>query len=186
MTAHENLSRCTFRTPLGWISMVGSRVADDRGPTVLRRLVFGYRSAEAAERALGPTWRRKSTPGAWDDRLRERLTAYAGGEPVALDDVLVDFADATPFAQSVWSECRRIPYGETRTYAKLAAAAGSPRAARAVGNCMAANPLPLVVPCHRVVPSGGRLGRFSAPGGAKTKCRLLEMERDALATQVGP
>jgi methylated-DNA-[protein]-cysteine S-methyltransferase len=65
------------------------------------------------------------------------------------------------------------------TYGELAAKAGSPRAARAVGSCMARNRIPLVIPCHRVVPSGGRLGSFSAPGGSETKRRLIDMERQS-------
>lgn len=71
--------------------------------------------------------------------------------------------------------CHLIPSGEVVTYGELAARAGSPRAARAAGSAMAANPLPLVIPCHRVVGAGGRLGRYSA-GGPAAKRRMLEVE----------
>ena len=77
-------------------------------------------------------------------------------------------------------QCRRIPYGRTMSYAELAAKAGSPNAARAVGNCMAGNRIPLIVPCHRVVCSDGRLGSYSAPGGTRMKRRLLDLESKKL------
>ena len=73
--------------------------------------------------------------------------------------------------------CRAIKVGETVTYGSLAAAAGSPGAARAVGGVMAGNPVPLVIPCHRVVGAGGEMVGFSGAGGQETKLRLLEHER---------
>ncbi len=72
--------------------------------------------------------------------------------------------------------CRRIPWGQTRSYAQLAAVAGRPGAARAVGSVMAKNRVPLVVPCHRVIASSGQLGGYSAPQGLSLKRRLLAME----------
>ena len=112
----------------------------------------------------------------WHEALVERLRAYASGDCVEFSDVQIDVARLTPFRRRVTAACRAIRYGETLTYGELAAAAGSPRAARAVGSCMAANRYPLIVPCHRVVAAGGRLGDFSAPGGVATKRRLLAME----------
>ena len=80
----------------------------------------------------------------------------------------------TPFQQRVWAELQRIPYGSVRTYAEVARALGSPKLARAVGGACAANPLPIVIPCHRVVASGGGLGGYSA--GLEVKRLLLELE----------
>ena len=88
----------------------------------------------------------------------------------------IDLGWTTEFQRRVIRRCRRIPYGKTATYGQIASAAGSPGAARAVGSCMAANRFPLIVPCHRVVRSGGGIGAFSAPGGTRTKRRLLAME----------
>jgi len=156
-----------FPSELGWIAMVG---AGD----VLCRLSFGHRGPDVAVAALGPEL--AAVEGEWNPGLIDRLQAYAAGEPVDFGDVAIDQRHLSPFGRRVIRRCRRIPYGRTVSYAELAAAAGSPRAARAVGNCMAANRTPLVVPCHRVVAAGGRLGRFSAPGGTRTKRRLLEME----------
>jgi methylated-DNA-[protein]-cysteine S-methyltransferase len=74
---------------------------------------------------------------------------------------------------------RKIGYGRTVAYGELAARAGNSRAARAIGAVMASNPLPIIVPCHRVVASGGAIGGFSAPHGIELKKRLLEMEATA-------
>jgi methylated-DNA-[protein]-cysteine S-methyltransferase len=80
----------------------------------------------------------------------------------------------TPFQQRVWAELARIPFGERRTYAQVAEALGGRGLARAVGNACGANPLPIVIPCHRVVASNGGLGGFS--GGLAVKRLLLELE----------
>lgn len=81
----------------------------------------------------------------------------------------------TPFQLEVWSALREIPYGETRSYAEIARALGRPRALRAVGAANGANPLAIVVPCHRVIESGGRLGGYA--GGLALKAKLLAMEQ---------
>jgi O-6-methylguanine DNA methyltransferase len=81
----------------------------------------------------------------------------------------------TPFQRSVWDALCQIPYGETRTYGELAATLGHPNAFRAVGAANGANPIPLIVPCHRVIASGGKLGGYG--GGLRLKQRLLAMER---------
>ena len=81
----------------------------------------------------------------------------------------------TPFQRLVWGKLLEIPYGETRSYQEIARAVRRPRALRAVGNANGANPVSLVVPCHRVVASGGKLGGYG--GGLSLKARLLAMER---------
>lgn len=92
-----------------------------------------------------------------------------------LADLPVDLA-VSPFEQRVLDLMRAIPPGEVMTYGALAARLGVPGAARAVGNACARNPAPLVVPCHRVVPSDGSLGNYSAAGGKETKAKLLSIE----------
>jgi len=97
-----------------------------------------------------------------------------------LEGKLDDFGVAldvrgTPFQCRVWQQLQEIPYGETRTYGEIAEAIGQPRAVRAVGTANGANPLSLVVPCHRVVRAGGKLGGYG--GGLPLKKRLLAMER---------
>jgi methylated-DNA-[protein]-cysteine S-methyltransferase len=108
-----------------------------------------------------------------------RMQALLAGAPVPLDDLPLDLSGIEPFARAVYAETQRLGPGQTCTYGELAARigqAGDPGAARAVGQALGRNPWPLVVPCHRVLAAGGRLGGFSAPGGAATKQRLLVIE----------
>jgi methylated-DNA-[protein]-cysteine S-methyltransferase len=95
---------------------------------------------------------------------------------VTFDDVPVNLADLSPFQSKIVRACRKIGRGRMRTYGDLAAAAGSPGAARAAGSVMAKNRLPIIIPCHRVVGSGGSLGGFSAPTGLDLKRRMLALE----------
>ena len=168
----------TFETSLGWMACVGSG-------SLLRYLSFGYESqAEALRAASGacPEADPETCDSAeWNPRLVDRLHAYASGEEVDFSSVQIDTDDLTPFQTKVVALCRRIPHGTTRTYGQLAAQAGSPRAARAVGSVMRSNRFPLVVPCHRVVGADGRLRGFSAVGGIETKRRLIELEQGELA-----
>jgi methylated-DNA-[protein]-cysteine S-methyltransferase len=107
------------------------------------------------------------------DDLPFRLQCYFNGEQVSFTNSL-DFCGATGFYRDVWNATRSIPYGETRTYAWVAQQIGKPRASRAVGGALARNPFPIIVPCHRVVASNGKLGGFG--GGLALKKRLLELE----------
>jgi len=168
----------TFATSLGWMALVG------RG-SVLRRLTFGHASARAAIDALEPELLEMARPGDWNPPLVEQLQAYAAGVVVEFDEIELDPGSLSPFRRRVLRQCRRIPYGQTLTYGQLAARAGSPGAARAVGGCMAANRIPVIIPCHRVVSSGGRIGGFSAVRGVRTKQRLLAMEARVAETGAG-
>jgi methylated-DNA-[protein]-cysteine S-methyltransferase len=91
-------------------------------------------------------------------------------------DLPLDLAGYTPFTMQILALCKAIPFGQTRTYGSVAAELGRPGTARFVGNCMARNPLPLVIPCHRMLGSDGKLHGFGAPGGLATKAWLLKME----------
>jgi methylated-DNA-[protein]-cysteine S-methyltransferase len=108
---------------------------------------------------------------------REELEAYRAGErrEFGLPLALV----GSPWQKQVWGALTRIPYGETRSYAEVAAMVGKPGAARAVGRANATNRLPVVVPCHRVIAADGTLGGFN--GGLHLKVALLEHERRVLA-----
>jgi methylated-DNA-[protein]-cysteine S-methyltransferase len=98
------------------------------------------------------------------------------GTPQDYVEVALDFARIPPFHQRVFTALREVPSGRTVTYAELAALAGSPKGMRAVGQAMARNPWPIVVPCHRVLAGAGKMGGFSAYGGIATKARLLADE----------
>ncbi len=91
-------------------------------------------------------------------------------------DVPVDLAGTETFAQQVYTAARAIPPGETRTYGALARSLGQPGASQAVGQALGRNPIPLIVPCHRIVAADGKGGGFSAHGGLTTKARLLAIE----------
>ncbi|MEZ6184268.1 MAG: methylated-DNA--[protein]-cysteine S-methyltransferase [Planctomycetota bacterium] len=114
---------------------------------------------------------------AWVGDLARRVRAHLAGEALdAFLDVAVDDSDWTPFDRKVFGALRQVGPGQRVTYGELARRAGSPGAARAVGGTLGRNPVPLIVPCHRVVRSDGTLGGFSAAGGPPTKARLLELE----------
>jgi len=158
-----------FHSRLGWIAMIG---AGD----LLRQLTFGHRSSKLAVANLDPALASGAQRGLWNPQLVERLQAYASGAKDDFRDVKADLGANTPFQRRVLECCRRIPWGWTVSYAELAAQAGFPGAARAVGRCMASNRIPLVIPCHRVIASDGSPRGFSASGGVRMKRRLLALE----------
>jgi methylated-DNA-[protein]-cysteine S-methyltransferase len=110
-------------------------------------------------------------------RLSAHLRAYFQGRAEEWDFKL-DYYTSTPFQRQVWSVARTIPFGRTETYGWVARMLGDPDARRAVGQALHVNPLPLVVPCHRVTAARGKLGGYS--GGAELKSRLLQLERAIL------
>lgn len=105
------------------------------------------------------------------------VTALLRGERADLSGVALDLEGVSDFHRRVYALARRIPAGRTRSYGELAAELGDPQLARAVGQALGANPIAVIVPCHRVLAAGGRPGGFSAPGGLETKRRLLEIEQ---------
>lgn len=109
----------------------------------------------------------------------EAITALLNGEPRDLGFVKLDWDQISPFDRAVYDITRSIPPGQSLTYGEVAARigeGGDPRASRAVGRSLGANPFPIVVPCHRVLGAGGRLTGFSAFGGVDTKRRMLVIE----------
>ena len=116
------------------------------------------------------------------DEAADQLAAYFARRLTRFDLPLAPAG--TPFRRRVWAEMARIPHGETRSYGELAAAVGS--APRAVGGACGANPIPIVLPCHRVLAAGGALGGYSGGAGIATKRRLLALENPAFAAGVPP
>lgn len=131
----------------------------------LRRLLF----ADGRIQATAPDPRARELAGQLDAYFRGLRTAFT----IPLDP------RGTPFQLRVWEELRRIPYGETRSYLEVARAIGSPERVRAVGAANGANPIPILVPCHRVIGSDGSLVGFGA--GLDWKRRLLDVERPQLS-----
>jgi len=159
---------CLFKTSWGWCGIVRSR----RG---LVRTVFPHPHRNVVEREILRAYpaAEPSTKGL--SRARRELCRYFDGKRVALTFPL-DISGFPPFRRKALRAATAIPYGEVRTYGDVAKQAGNPRASRAVGAAMAHNPLPPIIPCHRVVASGGKLGGFSAKEGIKLKARLLAHE----------
>jgi methylated-DNA-[protein]-cysteine S-methyltransferase len=106
------------------------------------------------------------------------LTRYFSGESVSFD-LPLDLRYYTPFQQAVWKAAAAIPSGETQSYAWIAKRIRNPKASRAVGQALGANPVPIIIPCHRVISSAGTMGGYS--GGLGMKKKLLELEADAKA-----
>src|SRR4051794_9150362 len=104
------------------------------------------------------------------------IKANLDGQRHDFSGVEVDFGDLPSFNRAVYAVASSIPFGSTLSYGDVAQAVGEAGAAQAVGRALGQNPVPVIVPCHRVVAAGGRLGGFSAPGGADTKRRLLAIE----------
>lgn len=117
----------------------------------------------------------------WFPELRQALEAYAAGESVSFTKFRYELPKLTDFQQQVLHFVHRIPYGQVLSYGEVAAKVGCPGAARAVGTVMANNRLPLIIPCHRVIAAGGKLGGYSSPRGPGLKQWLLDLEQAGLA-----
>ncbi len=148
---------------MGWVGVAF-------GPRGLRRLALPRADGATLAEELGPA--KGPVPLAWAD-LARRLAGYAAGLPQVWPDPL-DPEGATPFRRAVWQAAAAIPWGHVRSYGLLAGVLGRPGAARAVGAALGANPLPIIIPCHRVVGARGNLAGYA--GGLEMKRRLLAME----------
>jgi methylated-DNA-[protein]-cysteine S-methyltransferase len=151
----------------------------------ITRFQLPTRSAEATEQNL---LRRLpgAEPGTPTPQVAEAVAAakrYFEGEETDFSGLGLDLGEQDEFFNRIYSAVRRLGWGQTTTYGALARELGAgPEAARDVGQAMARNPVPLIIPCHRVLAAGGRVGGFSAPGGSTAKLRMLELEGVA----VGP
>jgi len=167
-----------FETAIGWAGLawgehglVGVHLPE-REPGIARRSLL-RRFADAVE--AGPT--EDLAP------VVEAIRALMRGEKADLTGAPLDLARVPAFNAKVYEIARRIPPGETLTYGEIAVRLGDKLLARDVGAALGQNPWPIVVPCHRVTAAGGKLGGFSARGGARTKLRLLAIEGAPAAAQ---
>jgi methylated-DNA-[protein]-cysteine S-methyltransferase len=167
-----------FETTMGFCAIAWS----DAG---VARFQLPAKTADAAERLM----RRRAfgaEPGAPPESIAavvEAAKRYFAGEEMDFSQVQVDLAGQDAFFAQIYGALRQVGWGRTTTYGALAKEVGAGReAARDVGEAMAKNPAPLIIPCHRVLAAGGKIGGFSAPGGSKTKARMLELE----GVHVGP
>jgi methylated-DNA-[protein]-cysteine S-methyltransferase len=162
-----DVAYCTVESPLGPLLAA----ATPRGLVKL-----GYPNVPADEQLAGLASRispRVIEAPARLDEVRRELDEYFAGTRRSFD-LAIDWSLTAGFVRKVLRRTARIPFGETRSYGEVAASAGSPRAFRAAGSALGANPIPIVVPCHRVLRSGGALGGYG--GGLDLKRRLLEIE----------
>jgi methylated-DNA-[protein]-cysteine S-methyltransferase len=167
----------SFDTAVGWCAvawrggtLLGVQLPEGGADATRRRLARRFPHAGAAEPA--PSIR----------AVIAAIQAMLRGERVDLSDVPVALEALPEFDRAVYARARAIPFGRVATYGEIAADLGDPTASRDVGAALGRNPVPLIVPCHRVVAAGGRLGGFSAAGGTITKRRLLEIERARFGT----
>ena len=165
----QPVAAASVKTPLGkiWILATESglreiRLADEGKPTRPEMDARGWKLV-----------RKKK----WTDPARRMLERYLEGREQRLE-IDLDLAIGTPFQRRVWDAARRIPYGAVVSYAELASMAGGSGAQRAVGNALGANPVPIVVPCHRIIHADQSIGGFSS--GLRWKRHLLTIERGQL------
>jgi methylated-DNA-[protein]-cysteine S-methyltransferase len=117
--------------------------------------------------------------------LMDRIEDYAEGEPADFRDVNLDLGCVPDFHRRAYEILFTVGWGETLTYGDLARRLGDVSLSRAVGQAMGANPMPLVIPCHRVLASDGKPGGFSAPGGAASKLKMLALEGESIGAPAG-
>ncbi len=162
-----------FLTEMGWVGAVKS----DAG---IRRTTFPFFSYDKCWQHLFKWITNATRSEGRLSEIREFLQGYFGGESLYFVNPL-DYLDTSLFNRDVWDECRKIPIGETRSYSSLAFSIMRPKAARAVGQAMANNPLPIVIPCHRVISKSGSLGGFcKGEYNLKLKQKLLDLEKRTL------
>ena len=159
---------CVFDTPIGLCGVAWS----ERGLTRLRL-------PEASRSAIEKRLARSGHPDAPPPRIEQVIAdvqCYLTGTHVDFSSVALDFTDVVPFHRQVYEAAREVAWGRTASYGDLARQIGSPGEAREVGQALGRNPVTIIVPCHRILTSGGRIGGFSAYGGTTTKERLLSLE----------
>jgi methylated-DNA-[protein]-cysteine S-methyltransferase len=167
-----------FETPLGWCGIAWSETADADSSAVTF-LQLPEATAEITKSRIA----RNSAGKCIVDipilvkNIQQRVIQHLQGDLQDFRDIPVDLSAAGPFVRRVCEAAREIPVGQTVTYADLAATfLGRPSLARAVGRALGRNPIPLIIPCHRVMAAHGKPGGFSAYGGRATKAKLLAIE----------
>lgn len=162
----EMFAYSLFMTHLGWMGVVGS----EKG---VKKIVLPQNSPDTVHRLMRKNDHGLQEGTAYFSELCLRLKKYINGERVTFKDKM-DLHKATPFQLQVWEATCSIPWGETRSYSWLAQQIGRPHHSRAVGQALASNPVPLLIPCHRVVRQDGCLSGYR--GGMPLKKYLINME----------
>lgn len=160
---------CLIETDLGWFGLAWSPQGITRAylpgdPVHSLRERFDLLGSETAH------W------PSFIDEARQLILGYARGEAVSFDNLPLDLSAVSDFHRRVYDDILQLGRGETTTYGEIARRLGDIGLSRAVGQAMGSNPIPLIIPCHRVLASGGKTGGFSAPGGSTSKMRMLALE----------
>lgn len=176
---HAVAGNTVFETALGFMGIAWS----ERGVT---RFCIAESSRASVERRLLRLCGTATTPDAarpiWIMDLIAKVQAYAAGEEMDFSTVAVDLAGVDDFRLAIYAAARKLGFGQTTTYGELAKRAGHGGLPRETGAALGANPVPLIIPCHRILAAGGKIGGFSAPGGSTSKERMLALE----GVRVGP
>ena len=166
----KNIRYTIFKTKWGYFGLFGTEYA------LCRTQLPGPKCEKIKSLLL------RNMPDARFDKsffrpLQEQVSTYFEGAYVDFRNIPIELEGLSSFVGSVLTACRNVEFGRTITYAGLAGKLNRPAAARAVGNALAKNPLPLIIPCHRVVRSDGKIGGFSAAGGPELKAKLIRHEQ---------
>ncbi|MDE1159951.1 MAG: methylated-DNA--[protein]-cysteine S-methyltransferase [Neorhizobium sp.] len=186
---------CIFETVFGFCGIAW--VVDPTGLPVVTRFQLASATAASTERLVmkrldGLPLQRHAVSGLADQDasaggasiaiLIDDIRRYFGGAKIDFSAVAVDLSSQDDVFRQIYAQVLRLPWGVTTTYGALARALGAgPEKARDVGQAMAKNPIPLIIPCHRVLAAGNKIGGFSAPGGSVSKARMLELEGVVMA-----
>jgi methylated-DNA-[protein]-cysteine S-methyltransferase len=162
-----------FRTRWGWFGLLGG----ERG---LLRTSLPVADRDKAKSVLLKGIRAARRDGRLFSELQEKIRVYFEGDCVDFTDARVELDGFSGFSRKVLIACRGVGYGRRVSYGELAELAGQRGAGRAVGNVLSRNRVPLIIPCHRVTRSDGKLGGFSAGGGISLKKKMLELEASML------
>jgi methylated-DNA-[protein]-cysteine S-methyltransferase len=169
---------CLFDTPLGPCGIAWREPADSGSQPVVTLVQLPEATPQRTESRIARKFglRQPSMPPPQIAKLIAQIRKHLEGKVQDFRDVIVDLTRVAPFDRQVYEAAREIPPGQTRTYGEIAKAVGKPAAAQEVGQALSKNPVPIIVPCHRVSAAGGKPGGFSAHGGRATKARLLALE----------
>lgn len=172
------ISYCVFETALGECGIAWREPVDPSSQPAVTLFQLPEATPQKTESRIAARAgsAKPSVPPPCVVEVIEKIRRHLRGEVQDFRDVAVELDGIPPFDLRVYEAAREIPAGQTRTYGEIAKALGQPAAAQEVGQALSRNPVPLIVPCHRVSAADGKLGGFSAPGGRATKSKLLALE----------
>lgn len=173
----ERLKYVIFRTRWGYFGLLRS----EKG---LMRSCLPVADTQKAKKLLLAKTSKASPDARLFTDLQKKIKAYFDGSYVDFADTRLVLDGLSKFSRKALTACKKVKYGQTFSYSELAKLAGRPGAGRAVGNILAKNPMPLIIPCHRIIRADGKSGGFSAGGGVGLKERMLKLESSALTPNV--